>query len=409
MANEAEAQASMTQTETARPSGRPDGSRPKHGRSMRSIFLALGIFTAVLFLAHRYFYVRLVLDPQLTGIAKSLATAFIAVAGSLIIAHPLLDRRFGPSVGQVLGWPAHFWLATCFYLLLTLGLSDLALLIAGLDGLEVMRQRAWTVVGVVSAVMALGAYSGMRLPRVKNVDVALPDWPKALDGFRIAQLSDVHIGTLIGKRFAARVTERVNALSPDAIAITGDLVDGSIEHIGDRVEPFGKLRARHGAYFVTGNHDYYSGAVSWCDRVRQLGITVLRNERVAVDHDGERLWIAGVDDYMLRRRSRADLDAALGGLRETDPVVLLAHNPLTFEDAHKHGVSLQLSGHTHGGQMWPFTWLVRLQTRFVAGLYKVGRSQLYVSLGTGYWGPPVRVLAPAEITLLTLRSSSTAS
>jgi predicted MPP superfamily phosphohydrolase len=393
----------MTEDAAERP--KPDGSKPKHGRSLRSIVIALGIFMTVLALVHRYFYVRLVLDPELAGVAKGAATAFISVAGSLIIAHPLLDRRFGPSVGQVLGWPAHFWLATVFYLLLTLGLSDLALLVLGLDGLPVMRQRAQIVVGVVGAVMAFGAYSGMRLPSVKRVEVALPDWPKALDGFRIAQLSDVHIGTLIGKRFAARVTERVNALAPDAIAITGDLVDGSIEHIGDRVEPFAQLRARHGTYFVTGNHDYYSGAMDWCARIRELGIRVLRNERVAVDHDGAQLWIAGVDDYMLRRRSRADLDAALGGLRETDPVVLLAHNPLTFEDAHELGVSLQLSGHTHGGQMWPFTWLVRLQTRFVAGLYKLGRSQLYVSLGTGYWGPPVRVLAPAEITLLTLRSA----
>jgi predicted MPP superfamily phosphohydrolase len=403
MSSDAQAQGSMTEHAADQP--KHDGSKPKHGRSLRGIVIALGIFVTLLALVHRYFYVRLVLDPELTGVAKGAATAFLAVAGSLIIAHPLLDRRFGPSVGQVLGWPAHFWLATIFYLLLVLGLSDLALLIFGLDGLPVMRQRAQIVVGVVGAVMAFGAYSGMRLPSVKRVEVTLPDWPKALDGFRIAQLSDVHIGTLIGKRFAARVTERVNALTPDAIAITGDLVDGSIEHIGDRVEPFAQLRARHGTYFVTGNHDYYSGAVDWCARVRELGIRVLRNERVAIDHDGTQLWIAGVDDYMLRRRSRADLDAALGGLRETDPVVLLAHNPLTFEDAHQRGVSLQLSGHTHGGQMWPFTWLVRLQTRFVAGLYKLGRSQLYVSLGTGYWGPPIRVLAPAEITLLTLRSA----
>lgn len=396
----------MDGTEAAKPSDKPDGARPKHGRSLRSIAIALGIFMLVLALVHRYFYVRLVLDTELAGAAKSAATAFLAVAGSLIIAHPLLDRRFGPAVGQVLGWPAHFWLATCFYLLIVLGLSDLALALLGAGDLEAQRQRALGVIGVVSAIMALGAYSGMRLPRVKRVEIALPDWPAALDGFRIAQLSDVHIGTLIGKRFAARVTERVNALEPDAIAITGDLVDGSVEHIGDRVAPFAALRARHGAYFVTGNHDYYSGAMSWCERVRQLGITVLRNERVAIEHDGARLYIAGVDDYMLRRRSRADLESALSGLTETDPVVLLAHNPLTFEDAHERGVSLQLSGHTHGGQMWPFTWLVRLQTRFVAGLYRIGRSQLYVSLGTGYWGPPVRVLAPAEITLLTLRSEA---
>jgi predicted MPP superfamily phosphohydrolase len=165
------------------------------------------------------------------------------------------------------------------------------------------------------------------------------------------------------------------------------------------------MRARDGVFFVTGNHDYFSGALPWCARVRELGIRTLRNERVAIERQGARMWLAGVDDYSSRHRSRQDVEEALRSTGD-EPVVLLAHDPRTFEAAkHQPNLRLQISGHTHGGQMWPFTWFVRLQTRFVQGVYNIGKARLYVSLGTGYWGPPIRVLAPAEITLHVLRSA----
>lgn len=375
-------------------------------RSPRNIAIVLTILLTILGLAHRYFIVRLVHDPMLSGELRTLATTLIAALGLSIVAHPILDRRFGPGVGRVSAWPAYIWLATCFYLLLTLGLSDLALAVLGLEGIEVERQRALGVVVSVTLVLLFGLYSGLRVPSVKRVSVAIPGWPAALDGYRLVQLSDVHIGTLIDQRFAERVTARVNELDADAVAITGDLVDGSVERIGERVAPFGALRGRDGVFFITGNHDYYSGAADWCARLTELGMRVLRNEGVAIERHGARFWLAGVDDYSSRRRSEKDIDDALRGTDASTPVVLLAHDPRTFEQAHRRHVSLQLSGHTHGGQMWPFTWLVRLQSRFVAGLYRVGSAQLYVSRGTGYWGPPVRVFAPAEITLLELRAAA---
>ena len=198
----------------------------------------------------------------------------------------------------------------------------------------------------------------------------------------------------------------MNALSPDLVAVTGDLVDGSVARIGAEVEPFGAIRARHGVFFVTGNHDFYSGADGWVARVRALGWRALRNERVAIEDAGARFDLAGVDDHhgaLLGPGEGEDLARALDGRESEHPVVLLAHDPATFRRASQHGVDLQLSGHTHGGQIWPFRYLVRLATPFVAGRYARDGAELYVSRGTGFWGPVMRLFAPAEITEIVLR------
>jgi len=253
--------------------------------------------------------------------------------------------------------------------------------------------------------VAVGLPGALRVPGVKRVRVPLARWPAALDGFRIVQISDIHIGPILDRGFAARLTEAVNALEPDLVAVTGDLVDGRVDHIGEEVGPFAELRARHGVFFVCGNHDFYSGAGGWVDRVAELGMRPLRNERVAIEHEGGVFDLVGVDDYRgdWRLGSTQDLPAALAGRDAERPVVLLAHDPSTFTEAAAAQVDLQLSGHTHGGQIWPFRWLVRLAVRWVEGLHRVGKSTLYVSRGTGFWGPPIRLLAPAEITELTLR------
>jgi predicted MPP superfamily phosphohydrolase len=221
-------------------------------------------------------------------------------------------------------------------------------------------------------------------------------------------VSDVHLGALIGRPFAEAVVARVNALGPDLVAITGDLVDGSVRHLRDAAAPFAGLAARDGTYFVTGNHDYYSGADAWIAEIRRLGIRVLRNERVTLGPDGARFDLAGVDDRQARLFGGdhgEDVPRALAGRDPARAVVLLAHDPGTFRRAVRHDVDLQVSGHTHGGQLWPFRWLVRLVVPWVDGHHRVGASQLYVSRGTGFWGPPMRFLAPAEITELVLRAA----
>jgi hypothetical protein len=233
--------------------------------------------------------------------------------------------------------------------------------------------------------------------------------PKALDGLTIAQLSDVHIGPSLGSRFLKDVVRTVNELSPDLVAITGDLVDGSVEQLGGIVAELANLQSRHGTFFVTGNHEYYSGAQSWCDELSSLGIRVLRNERVAIEQDGHGFDLAGIDDAQAARFGNghgADLGRAILGRDPTRELVLLAHQPKAVVEAQEHGVGLQLSGHTHGGQLWPFNWLVKLQQPVVAGLEMIGKTWIYVSCGTGYWGPPMRLGAPAEVTQIVLRSQA---
>jgi predicted MPP superfamily phosphohydrolase len=242
-------------------------------------------------------------------------------------------------------------------------------------------------------------------PQVVEVPIALARLPAALAGFSIVQISDVHVGPTVGARFVRDVVERVNALEPDLVAITGDLVDGRAGVHGPGIEPLAELRSRHGTYYVTGNHEYYWGVDDWLPRFRDIGLNVLRNQRVAIERGGAALDLAGIDDHESRRwRGHGPaLERALDGRDASRPVVLLAHQPRQVHTARRHRVDLQLSGHTHGGQIWPWHGAVRLQQGgLIAGHYRFGDTQLYVSRGTGYWGPPIRIGAPAEISRITL-------
>jgi uncharacterized protein len=237
---------------------------------------------------------------------------------------------------------------------------------------------------------------------VVDVPVQLPKLPKVLDGFTIVQLTDLHIGGTIERDFVQRLVERTNALDADVIALTGDFVDGSVAELRDAFEPLRELRARHGVYFVTGNHEKYSGVEAWVAHVRSLGIRVLRNERVEIGRDGGAFDLVGIEDHSLK----PDLATALAGRDPSRAVVLLAHQPRQVHVAAQHGVDFQLSGHTHGGQVWPWHYLVKIQQGgLLAGRYTIGPTQLYVSRGPGYWGPPIRVGAPPEITRVILRTA----
>ena len=253
-----------------------------------------------------------------------------------------------------------------------------------------------------------GGRGARRAPKLARGEVWLGRWPAALDGFRIVQISDIHIGPILGRRFSRELTDRVNALTPDLVAVTGDLVDGSVSKLRDEVAPFGDLRGRHGVFFVTGNHDHYSGADGWTAHIAELGFQILRNRRITVEAEGASFELAGVDDHRSGYETFGgeDLDVALADLPPNRAVVLMAHDPSTFKKACSMGIDLQISGHTHGGQIWPFGYFVRLAVPFVAGLYRRGDAQLYVSRGTGFWGPPMRLFAPAEITEIRLRSGT---
>jgi predicted MPP superfamily phosphohydrolase len=227
-----------------------------------------------------------------------------------------------------------------------------------------------------------------------------------LQGFTIVQISDVHVGPTIGRDYVDAVVRSVNRLEADMVAVTGDLVDGRVPDLAPHVAPLAGLQSRHGTYFVTGNHEYYSGAAPWIAELRRLGMRVLLNEHVVLSHDGAPLLVAGVTDYSAHHfdaAHRSDPLAALAGAPSEATVrLLLAHQPRSAEAAGRAGFDLQLSGHTHGGQFWPWNHFVRFQQPFTAGLHRWDALWVYVSRGTGYWGPPKRFGAPSEITAVRL-------
>ena len=374
-------------------------------RRVAVVALFVGLALSLLGGAHWYLARRFVLDPGLAEPLRSLALGALVVLGTGAVLQPALERWLRPPWLRIVSFPFLIWMGVFWLSFVGLALSDGVLGLMGASGgQDAAAARAAVVGGLVLSLAGIALRSGLRLPAVRRVEIALARWPRALDGFRIVQISDIHIGPVLGRRFAERLTERVNALAPDLVAVTGDLVDGSVEALREEVEPFAALSARHGVYFVTGNHDVYSGGEPWVERVRELGLRVLRNERVAIG-GADGFDLAGVDDHRgdWVHGSTEDLEAALAGRDLSRALVLLAHDPGTFRRAAKRGIDLQLSGHTHGGQIWPFNYVVRLAVPFVAGLHRLAESQLYVSRGSGFWGPPMRLLAPAEITEIVLR------
>lgn len=267
--------------------------------------------------------------------------------------------------------------------------------------LFVSRVVGGAVAAAAVGTVGYGTYGVLSGPKVKRVTVPLAKLPRGAHGFRIAVVSDVHLGPILGRGFTQRVVDTVNATQPDLIAVVGDLVDGSVEDLGPAAAPLAGLRSRHGAYFVTGNHEYFSGAEQWVDHVRELGLHPLRNARTELPG----FDLAGVDDVAGEDEGEGpDFARALGDRDRSRASVLLAHQPVVIHDAVKHGVDLQLSGHTHGGQLWPGNLLADLANPTLAGLERYGDTQLYVSRGAGAWGPPVRVGAPSDITVVELAS-----
>ncbi|MFE6482899.1 metallophosphoesterase [Streptomyces sp. NPDC057757] len=262
------------------------------------------------------------------------------------------------------------------------------------------------VVGGAAAVAAAGTvgygtYDVLRGPSVKRVTVPLAKLPRSAHGFRIAVVSDIHLGPVLGRGFAQRVVDTINSTQPDLIAVVGDLVDGSVKDLGPAAAPLSQLRARQGAFFVTGNHEYFSGAEQWVEEVRRLGLRPLENARVELPA----FDLAGVNDIAGESEGQGpDFARALGDRDTSRASVLLAHQPVQIHDAVEHGVDLQLSGHTHGGQLWPGNFVAELANPTLAGLERYGDTQLYVSRGAGAWGPPTRVGAPSDITVVELAS-----
>jgi hypothetical protein len=300
--------------------------------------------------------------------------------------------------------------SSLFVLTLVRDAVELVLLLAGLVGmprvpLHWLDLSAIGVVVLALLVTLIGLFSARRPPRVKTVDVPLKDLPPALNGFKIAQISDMHIGPTIKRPAMKHVVATINRLDVDVVAITGDLVDGNVYELSRHVAPLAGLRSRHGTFFVTGNHEYYSGVMPWIKYLPTLGVRILMNEHVILLHHHAPLVLAGVADFSAASYEpshRSDVALAITGAPRAAVKILLAHQPRSAAAAEAAGFDLQLSGHTHGGQFLPWNFFVRFQQPFTAGLGRVADMLVYTSRGTGYWGPPNRFGSPSEITLLRL-------
>jgi predicted MPP superfamily phosphohydrolase len=380
------------------------------------------IVLSIMALLHFYVWTRLVVDPAPPpGIRRALSLGMVVLFATIPLAF-YATRAPDVSARRLLSFPGYVWLGVLFLLFSALASIDVVrgvgALIQRLVGdvppadperrATVARLFAFAVALVGGGASIAAIRSGLGPVVVKDVRVRLARLPQALHGTTIVQITDVHVGPTIGREFIADLVRRINALSPDVIAITGDLVDGSVHELAEQVAPLSDLKSRYGAYFVTGNHEYYSGVESWCREVARLGIKVLRNERVEIAGAGGASFdLAGIDDHAAERfGGSSNVAKAVQGRDPSRELVLLAHQPRAVHQASEHGVGLQLSGHTHGGQIWPWKYLVYLQQPVVAGLAKIGRTLVYVSCGTGYWGPPMRLGAPAEITRITLESGT---
>jgi len=367
-------------------------------------------FIAILGLLHAYIGWRIV--PDLGAAPLRIAGVAVVIASVATMLLAILARGRLPRLQAArLAGPGLFMAGFSSLLLVFTLLRDLVLLVGALtlsaaNEYTLRSVTAFSVVVLAIVATAIGFAAARRRARIVNVDVPIHNLPEALHGFSIAQISDVHVGNSIRKEYVDAIVDAVNGLHPDLIAVTGDMVDGPVGELGGHTAPLGRLTARHGTYLVTGNHEYYSGAGQWITEFRRLGLKVLLNEHEVLTHDGAPLVIAGVTDFSAHHfnpQQRSDPAAALAGA----PVgagarILLAHQPRSAPAAAEAGYDLQLSGHTHGGQFWPWNLFVRFQQPFTAGLHRLNELWVYVSRGTGYWGPPNRFGAPSEITRLRL-------
>jgi predicted MPP superfamily phosphohydrolase len=379
---------------------------------------AMAVQFAMIAAAHYYLWTRVIREPALPmGLHRAATLALIVLWFTLPLAvgfgHFTKVKLAMPVV-----WTGFIWLGIFGYtLLLVLTVDGLKLLawalMRGQEELADPQRRLFFhrafAVGVGTTVALAGAAalrSGLAFPVVKRVKVALPRLPREMNGHRMVQISDLHVGPTIGRTFVERLVEKVNALQPDVVVLTGDIVDGAVDLRRHDLEPIGKIEARFGTFFVTGNHEYLSGAEHWIDEMTGLGVKTLRNERVAIGEGDVSYELAGVDDPSGRRILEGhgtDVARACEGCDPNRELILLAHQPSAIKEAAQYKVGLQLSGHTHGGQMWPFGYVVRLVFRYVQGLHRHNdTTQIYVSCGTGHFGPPMRMAAQSEITCLEL-------
>ncbi|GAB1508164.1 metallophosphoesterase [Actinophytocola sp. KF-1] len=397
------------------------------------------MLSALVALMHWYIWKRLVKDTLRPGRARRVLTVVTVLLALLVAATLVLPRAVGLTGAGYYAWPGYIWFGLLVYLFLILAVLELPRLAlrgwvrrtpleatAAAPGSPTvpaetappaeptpdlsrrlfLARGAGLVAGAASvSLVGVGMANALGPPDLLRVPVRLPKLDTAFTGFRIAVVSDIHLGPLSGRAHTERIVSMINETSPDMVAIVGDLADGTVAALGPAAEPLADLVSREGTFFVTGNHEYFEEPFEWLRELERLGLHLLRNENTVIRRGGAAFDLAGVNDLSGRMADDGpDFDKALAGRDPSRPTVLLAHQPVQVSEAAKRGVDLQLSGHTHGGQLWPFHYIVGMQQGAVAGLSTVDGTQLYVTRGAGFWGPPIRVGAPPDITVLSLEA-----
>jgi predicted MPP superfamily phosphohydrolase len=371
--------------------------------------IAILIVFSLLASLHLFIGWSLLPDMPVTHIVKILGALWLLASLVLMPAGLLARGIKRQPLSDRLAWAGLTAMGLFSSLLILTFLRDAGLLLAGAFGVYSTKLSGWSAAAVpllAGVVTLVGLFNARRVARVVHVDIPIANLPRELHGFSIAQISDIHVGPTIKRRYLDAIVNVVNELEADVIAITGDLVDGSVKELAPHVAPLSRLSAQHGVYFVTGNHEYYSNAHAWIDEVRRLGVKVLMNEHVVLTHQGTPLMVAGITDYSAHHfdeTHRSNPHGAIAGApQDVNVKILLAHQPRSANAAADAGFDLQLSGHTHGGQFFPWNFFVPLQQPYTAGLHRLRALWVYTSRGTGYWGPPKRLWAPSEITRLRL-------
>ncbi|MDG5486267.1 metallophosphoesterase [Mycolicibacterium gadium] len=390
------------------------------------------VLSAVLALMNVYVWKRFVKDSTRPGRTRRTLTAVLVGLAVLLVAALVVPRFTDVSKSGWYAWPAYLWFGLLVYLFLTLlVLEPVRLALRGwakrqpqaptapdepaepdrhaLNRRMFLARASALAAGAASVgLVGVGTATALGPPDLLRVPVRLRRLDPAFGGFRIALVSDIHLGPLAGRAHTERIVDIINAAEVDLVAIVGDLVDGTVAELGPAAAPFQDLAAPEGTFFVTGNHEYFvEDTDEWLNELERFGVQSLRNENTAIRRGGAAFDLAGVNDLAGEERDDPpDFDRALAGVDDSRPTILLAHQPVMVSEAAARGVDLQLSGHTHGGQMWPFHYVVDMVQPSLAGLSTVDDTQLYVTRGAGFWGPPVRIGAPPDITVLTLEGES---
>ncbi|EMY68161.1 metallophosphoesterase [Leptospira vanthielii] len=397
---------------------------------MKAFFLFLSVLTSLLGFIYYYSTFRLISGLSLNG---PVVTVILFGIGALVLLVPLtyaLSRISKQEKTQTFFAYLTFTNFGFFSILFTLVLlMDLLRLVDlgivthysqvlfstllhfgfPLDGVTEVKNfsLAFSTIVVATALSSLGFFNAHVRLRYKRVSIPVKDLHPDLNGFKIVQISDVHIGATIKERFLKRVVKRINLQKPDAVVITGDLVDGPVATLKQHLKPLADIRSKYGTFYVTGNHEYYSGVLSWLPEIQKLSVNILLNENQILNIGNAKLLMAGVTDLAagkIIKSHQTNPKRAMEGGEDCDYKILLAHQPNSIYEANEVGFQLQISGHTHGGQFFPGNILIYFAQKFVSGLHKYKDSLIYVSRGTGYWGPPFRLGAPSEISILELQS-----